>query len=411
METKRGRPQHPGPVTPAESRVLELVQAGIPNAEIAVRLGVSINTVRYHVSNLLAKAGVEDRRQLARWTPKDGGPGRGAWAFVASWKVVAAAAGTGLALFAGSALLLRGGEGDKPAITVADNAPLPTATPRSTVIAGRTMLDAGPLFLGPGGAGAVRSSEARESLIVVQLALPAVPLASNSAIHWQGGGFVRVRGGVELGGVKASLEMRPANDDTAIVLNGSINLEVRGLSGVPPSVIIWADDHHADIGSDGHLYIEANTIAGEAAVAYDTGERLDVSRATKLGPLDSAWTLCVFEGLTPCFVIAYAGKGPVLAPLAGVFRCRADGIDELTGTDFRLEFRHLSAGHPDLPCEPTGGPPRNVQASDALFPSFHTLVTAFGADGKPVSLAVAGNGTLYAGDIPRRFGCPCRAGN
>ena len=399
-------------MTPAEARVLELLRSGKPNAEIAVRLGISINTVRYHVSNLLAKAGVEDRRQLARWTPKADRSSRRAWAFVASWKVVAAAAGTGLALFAGSALLLRGGEGDEPAITVADSAPLPTATPRSTVIAGRTMLDAGPLFLGPGGAGAVRSSEARESLVVVELALPAVPLASNSAIHWQGGGFVRVRGGVELGGVKASLEMRPANDDTAIVLNGSTNLEVRGLSGVP-SVIIWADDHHADIGSDGHLYIEANTIAGDAVVAYDTGERLDVSRATKLGPLDSAWTLCAegSRGPTPCFVIAYAGKGPVLAPLTGVFRCRADGLDELQGAALRLEFRHLSAGNPDRPCEPTGGSPRNVQVGDQLFPSIHTLVTAFGADGQPAQLAVGRDGTLYAGDIPRQFGCPCRTGN
>ena len=54
MEGRRGRPPHPGDVTPAEERVLELVREGLPNAEIAIRLGISINTVRYHVSNLLA---------------------------------------------------------------------------------------------------------------------------------------------------------------------------------------------------------------------------------------------------------------------------------------------------------------------------------------------------------------------
>ena len=69
MEGRRGRPPHPGDVTPAEARVLELVQQGMPNAEIAVRLGISINTVRYHVSNLLAKSGASERGELRDWRP------------------------------------------------------------------------------------------------------------------------------------------------------------------------------------------------------------------------------------------------------------------------------------------------------------------------------------------------------
>lgn len=69
MEGRRGRPPHPGEVTPAEARVLELVQQGLPNAEIAIRLGISINTVRYHVSNLLAKSGTKDREELREWRP------------------------------------------------------------------------------------------------------------------------------------------------------------------------------------------------------------------------------------------------------------------------------------------------------------------------------------------------------
>ena len=69
MEGRRGRPPHPGDVTPAEERVLELVREGLPNAEIAIRLGISINTVRYHVSNLLAKSGASERAELREWRP------------------------------------------------------------------------------------------------------------------------------------------------------------------------------------------------------------------------------------------------------------------------------------------------------------------------------------------------------
>ncbi len=62
-----GRPPHPDILTPAEWRVLEHVREGLPNAEIAVRLGVTINTVRTHVSSMLAKLELPDRHALAQW--------------------------------------------------------------------------------------------------------------------------------------------------------------------------------------------------------------------------------------------------------------------------------------------------------------------------------------------------------
>ena len=66
MERNRGgRPRHPDVLTPAEWRVLEALREGGTNAEIAARLGVSTNTVRYHVSNMLAKLELRDRRALA----------------------------------------------------------------------------------------------------------------------------------------------------------------------------------------------------------------------------------------------------------------------------------------------------------------------------------------------------------
>jgi DNA-binding CsgD family transcriptional regulator len=63
----RGRPPHPDVLTPAEWRVLKHVREGLPNAEIAVRLGISVNTVRVHVSNMLAKRELPDRQALAAW--------------------------------------------------------------------------------------------------------------------------------------------------------------------------------------------------------------------------------------------------------------------------------------------------------------------------------------------------------
>ncbi|MGI8925937.1 MAG: helix-turn-helix domain-containing protein, partial [Tepidiformaceae bacterium] len=57
-----GRPRHPETLTSAEQRVLALVREGLGNAQIALRLGVSVNTVRYHVSSMLAKLDVPNRR-------------------------------------------------------------------------------------------------------------------------------------------------------------------------------------------------------------------------------------------------------------------------------------------------------------------------------------------------------------
>ena len=52
--------------------MLALVREGLPNSEIATRLGVTINTVRFHVSNLLAKSGSPDRVALRSWNPGTG---------------------------------------------------------------------------------------------------------------------------------------------------------------------------------------------------------------------------------------------------------------------------------------------------------------------------------------------------
>ncbi len=62
-----GRRKHPETLTPAEQRVLDEIRVGGTNAEIALRLGLSINTVKYHVANMLAKLEMDDRQALRQW--------------------------------------------------------------------------------------------------------------------------------------------------------------------------------------------------------------------------------------------------------------------------------------------------------------------------------------------------------
>ncbi|KQS10038.1 LuxR C-terminal-related transcriptional regulator [Curtobacterium sp. MCLR17_007] len=52
-------------LTPREQDVLRLVATGIGNREIADGLGISVNTVKYHVANLLRKRGARTRAELA----------------------------------------------------------------------------------------------------------------------------------------------------------------------------------------------------------------------------------------------------------------------------------------------------------------------------------------------------------
>jgi DNA-binding NarL/FixJ family response regulator len=59
-------PDAPGPdlLTPREAEVLELLQSGRSNAEIAQMLHVSIETVRSHARRIYRKLGVSTRREL-----------------------------------------------------------------------------------------------------------------------------------------------------------------------------------------------------------------------------------------------------------------------------------------------------------------------------------------------------------
>jgi DNA-binding CsgD family transcriptional regulator len=69
----RGRPPSADLLTPAEWRTVHAVQHGLTNAEIAKRRGVSVDAVKFHVANALAKLNLRNRRELRAWfrAPRD----------------------------------------------------------------------------------------------------------------------------------------------------------------------------------------------------------------------------------------------------------------------------------------------------------------------------------------------------
>jgi DNA-binding NarL/FixJ family response regulator len=54
-------------LTPTEQKVVTWVARGLANREIAIAMNVSQRTIESHVSNMLAKTGLHNRTELARW--------------------------------------------------------------------------------------------------------------------------------------------------------------------------------------------------------------------------------------------------------------------------------------------------------------------------------------------------------
>jgi DNA-binding NarL/FixJ family response regulator len=54
------------PLTPREVQVLELLAEGLPNKAIAIRLHISDQTVKFHVSSISGKLGAKNRTDAVR---------------------------------------------------------------------------------------------------------------------------------------------------------------------------------------------------------------------------------------------------------------------------------------------------------------------------------------------------------
>jgi DNA-binding CsgD family transcriptional regulator len=63
----RGRPPHNDLLTPAEWKVVHAVKHGMTSRQIAERRGISVDAVKFHVANALAKLGLPNRKALRHW--------------------------------------------------------------------------------------------------------------------------------------------------------------------------------------------------------------------------------------------------------------------------------------------------------------------------------------------------------
>jgi DNA-binding NarL/FixJ family response regulator len=59
-------------LTDREREVLALVGAGVPNKQIALRLGISAKTVKSHLTHVFKRIGVRDRLEAAMWARRHG---------------------------------------------------------------------------------------------------------------------------------------------------------------------------------------------------------------------------------------------------------------------------------------------------------------------------------------------------
>ena len=87
---RRGRPPYPDVLTPLEWEVLGLLREGLSNEEIAERLGITLRTAKFHVSEILSKLAVESREQAAAWQPGEAPAPTRRWL---AWPLVARVAG------------------------------------------------------------------------------------------------------------------------------------------------------------------------------------------------------------------------------------------------------------------------------------------------------------------------------
>lgn len=63
----------PASLTVRERQVVECLLAGMPNKLLAHELGISENTVKRHLAQIMDKTGQDDRLGVALWALREGG--------------------------------------------------------------------------------------------------------------------------------------------------------------------------------------------------------------------------------------------------------------------------------------------------------------------------------------------------
>lgn len=413
----------------AQRRVLDGLAAGHTNAVMAAQLGLTPETVKWHVSQLLAETGCQDRRALARWWRARQ---RHAPALTLPPALMARPALGGLAMAAielALAVLLaaaaRSG-GASPATPTAASPPSTSVARQAATVATamRGLQDIGPFIVS--GSGVVEAENR----------------ATASVVHLAEGDLVQFPPGVRWESLPG-VDMSPPSflAPSATVAGQKLYLTVFTDGGsarferlddrtfrvaVAGSVIIWAEDagradHPVAVDAAGHLLLDPAPVAGDVVAVYASGEALAVRSMAVVGrlapvrrtqyPTEWFFNMCEAERCDLSYRV-----GPLKAPFAGTVVCQHGPEFDLDGGTFRLRFRDAGTlrdnriwpGPPAADC----GRGRTVQAEEVITESFlHYIVTAVSAGGEPLSVVVAQDGTLYVGTLAATASCPPCRGN
>ena len=124
-------------ITPRQAEVLRLIERGLTNGEIAIELGITLDGVKFHVSEILAKLGVSSREEAvgawrhSRSFPTLVLPSTG----VLRWAAVSVTAVGGVLLLGTLFVLFSRGESPEPAAPNPTVSATPTSPPTPTATA------------------------------------------------------------------------------------------------------------------------------------------------------------------------------------------------------------------------------------------------------------------------------------
>jgi DNA-binding CsgD family transcriptional regulator len=203
-------------LTDSEQRLLDHIRAGLVDAEIAVRLGITNAEVKSRTERLATKLRVSGRDGL-----KHGLESAEAVDFAAPsslestprrLQLFAGLGGLGILVAVGSLVAIWAGQADEdpPAAAARDpssDSVAPTATPRPlrgpTAVDGRMMYDLGPLFVHENGVEPVAEVDTREASVAITLQRGTRLALVSPAVTWivfgSGPGVLQASAGLDAG--------------------------------------------------------------------------------------------------------------------------------------------------------------------------------------------------------------------
>ena len=429
MNTQRERSARP-----SDALLQTLMRGGLHDAEIAVRLGITTGELRERKAELQRRtgtigAGPAPRRRLR---------GRRLW-----FALAVASAAAVVAVLLVIANVVDPGENDTGVDADATSAAraarqtqvaaTPTrSAPGVVVVEGVEMDDLGPFLAVTGRTPGEPVGEIvnRAALIGVRLTGEGFLLDSpvtdwtsvnvNAPYAWG----LRGRAGERNLSINITVEYVATRFEGTLRYISNATGALIGLSAAPgssgASVLIEVEDeaglqYPSFLTPEGRLLVSREPLPADAVLDYFTGAELDVSEARAFGRLPRsvggwAFTIC-HDSAAPggaCIVSwRKSGRGYTV-PVPGTLSCPGGRELRFASADATLTFR-LSAsvqGTIEFACEPEA-----LDTGRAILPDGDWLISATSSSGEPLSVTVAGDGTLHVGTVQGVTGCPCRRGS